>query len=107
MKSMQLGMKIMGKVSSLVNVFFGSDEKGWATLTALTGILYLSSYPDAAIITAVYSSVFAYSGMQKYNETDTSGNDSTSQDLEEMQGMMEDALGMAEDFKEDAEGEQK
>lgn len=107
MNSMQIGMKIMGKISSLVNVFFGSDEKGWATLTALTAILYLSSYPDAAIIMAVYSSVFAYSGMQKYNETDTSGSDSTSQDLEQMQGMMEDALGMAEDFKQEAEGEKQ
>lgn len=98
-------MKVMGKVSALVNVFFGSDEKGWATLTFATVLTYLSGYPDAAIILAVYSSIFAYSGIQKYNETDTSSSDSTSQDLEEMQGMMEDALGMAQDFKENTETE--
>lgn len=103
MNSMQLGMKIMEKFSGLVNIFFGSDEKAWFTMTLVTVFLYFNGFPDAAIIVAVYSSIFAYGGMQKYNETNTSSSDSTSQDLEEMQGMMEDALGMAQDFKEDAE----
>jgi hypothetical protein len=104
-KSLQISMKIMDKISGLVNIFFGSDEKAWFTLTLATAFLYLNGFPDAAIIVAVYSSIFAYGGMQKYNDTDTSGSDSTSQDLDEMQDMMEDALGMAEDFQEDAEAE--
>lgn len=107
MKNIQIGMKIMNKFSGLVNIFFGSDEKAWFTLTLVTVFLYFNGLPNAAIITAVYSSIFAYGGMQKYNETESSTSDSTSQDLEEMQGMMEDALGMAEDLKQQGEGEQK
>jgi hypothetical protein len=108
MKNIQIGMKIMNKFSGLVNIFFGSDEKAWFTLTLVTVFLYFNGLPNAAIITAVYSSIFAYGGMQKYNDTQSSSSsNSTNQDLEEMQGMMEDALGMAEEFKEDTEGEQK
>lgn len=87
-------------------MFFGSDEKAWFTLTIATVFLYFNGLPHAAVITAVYSSIFAYGGMQKYNDTQSSSSsDSASQDLEELQDKMDEALALGMDFKEDTEGE--
>lgn len=105
MNSFTIGMKLMEILSKPVNMFFGSDERGFATMLALTIASYASGFPDAATILSVYSSVFAYSGMQKYNST--SNNSSSNQDLEEMQEMMDDALGMAQDFQQDTQEVEK
>lgn len=103
MNSMKIGMKITKIVSKPVKMFFGSDEKSFMTLFGVMVLLYFSGYPDAATITAVYDAVFAYAGMQKYNNTSDTATSSKSDDLEDMQDMMEDALGMAQEFQEKGE----
>jgi hypothetical protein len=96
----KLGMKTAKVLGKPVSILFGSDEKGWFTLTAATGILYLSGFPDAAIISAVYSTIFAYSTMQEMQSAQSS---SSENQLEDIEGMMDDALSMAEDFQEEQE----
>lgn len=98
----KLGMKVTKLLGKPLSLFFGSDEKGWFTLTVVAGILYFSGFPDAAIISAVYSTIFAYSTMQ---EIQSSQNSSSENQLEDIEGMMDDALSMAEDFQEEKEGE--
>lgn len=105
MNMFSTGMKIVEKVSKPFKIFFGSDEKSFITFTTGTIITYAVGFPDAATILAVYSSIFAYSGMQKYNTNNNSTE--VNQDLEDMQDMMDDALGMAKDFQEETQGEKE
>jgi hypothetical protein len=101
MKMLKYQVKFMELISKPVNLLFGSDEKGWFTLTLVTGILYLSNFPDAAIITAVYSTIFAYSGMQKYRDTDSSNSSESNDKMQEIEEQMEMASSMLEQFQEE------
>lgn len=101
---MKLANKIVGLIRKPVSMFFGSDEKAWVTLTSACAVLYFMGLPDAAIIAAVYSTVFAVSGMQKY---DTGGGDNGGEEFDEIQDMMDDALGMAEEFQEKTEKDEE
>lgn len=98
---MKAANKVVSILAKPVNALFGSDERGFVTLLLATVISYVQGFPDAATIFAVYSAMFGYSGMQAYN-TDSSSSEEN-QDLEEMQEMMDEALGMAEEFQEQAE----
>ena len=99
-------MKAANKAVSIIakpfQMFFGSDERGFATLLFACLISYSQGFPDAATILAVYSAMFGYAGMQAYN---TESSTETDDGLEDMQEMMDDALGMAEQFQEQAEEE--
>lgn len=88
-------------VSKPFKLLFGSDEKGWFTLTLAAAILYLSNYPDAAIITAVYSTIFAYSGMQKYRDTSSSESSESNEKMQEIEEQMEMASSMLEQFQQE------
>ena len=105
MKVLKTSQKIIGSIQKIVNPFFGSDERGFMTLLVAALVCYGSGFPDAATILAVYSSMFGYSGMQAYNEN-TGSSGSASDELEDMENMMEEALGMAQEFQE-KEGEEK
>lgn len=94
--------KVVSYLAKPVNALFGSDERGFVTLLLATIITYSQGFPDAATIFAVYSAMFGYAGMQAYNTSDSTEQD---QGLEDMQEMMDDALGMAEEFQEQAEQE--
>lgn len=76
MKPLQLGMKVTEILGKPVKMFFGSDERGFATLTGASIITYASGFPDAGIIIAVYSTLFGFSGMQKYSTNSNNENDS-------------------------------
>lgn len=99
---MKAANKVVGIAAKPVNALFGSDERGFVTLLLATVITYSQGFPDAATIFAVYSAMFGYAGMQVYNTADSTEQD---QGLEDMQEMMDDALGMAEEFQEQAEQE--
>lgn len=98
----KLGMKVTKVLGKPLSMFFGSDEKGWFTLTAFAVVLYFSGFPDAAIISAVYSTIFAYSTMQEIQGAQSS---SSGDQLEDIEGMMDNALSMAEDFQEEQKTE--
>lgn len=98
------GMKTTKVLGRPFKIFFGSDEKGFVTLLGLTVITYFSGYPDASIILAVYSAMFGHSGISKGMETTGQGQ-GKSEGLEDIENMMEDAMDMAEDFKEEADKE--
>jgi len=101
------GMQATKILAKPFNIFFGSDERSFMTFFGAMLITYFSGFPDAAIILSVYSTIFAFSGMQVYN----TGNSTSSKDnkqLENMENMMENAMSMAEEFqKETKEGVEK
>jgi hypothetical protein len=101
---LKLSNKVVKIISKPFKALFGSDERGFVTLLIATIVSYTQGFPDAATIFAVYSAMFGYAGMQVYNDSSSEGSDSK-QDLEDMQDMMDDALGMAEEFQEQAEQE--
>jgi len=102
MDAARLGMKTFQILSKPLNILFGSDEKGFLTLFLVSMTLYGLGFPDAAVISAVYSAMFGFSGIA---ETGTSASTGQGKDegLEDMQDMMDDALSMAQDFKEEKE----
>lgn len=97
---MKVANKVVGYLAKPFELLFGSDERGFVSLLLATVISYVQGFPDAATIFAVYSAMFGYAGMQAYNTSDSTEQD---QGLEDMQEMMDDALGMAEEFQEQAE----
>lgn len=101
---MKAANKVVAIIGKPVSMFFGSDEKSFMTLLAACVLTYIQGFPDAATIFAVYSAMFGFSGMQAYNDTKTESSE-PDQGLEDMQEMMNDALGMAEEFQEQAEQE--
>jgi hypothetical protein len=98
------GMKTMKVLGKPFKIFFGSDEKGFITLLVLTLITYFSGYPDASTILAVYSAMYGHAGISKGMETVEQGQ-GKSEGLEDIENMMEEAMTMAEDFKEEADKE--
>lgn len=97
---MKLANTIVRYVSKPVGIFFGSDERGFMTLLLLCMVSYWQGFPDAATIFAVYSAMFGFSGMLNYK--DLGGSDSKDDEkLEDIEGMMNDALSMAEQFQEE------
>ena len=102
MKVLKTSQKIIGSIQKIVNPFFGSDERGFMTLLVAALVCYGSGFPDAATILAVYSAMFGYAGMQAYNSGESSSND----ELENVEEMMEDALGMAQEFQNEKGDEQ-
>jgi len=102
MDAARLGMKTFQILSKPFNILFGSDEKGFLTLFLISMTLYGLGFPHAAVISAVYSAMFGFSGIA---ETGTSASTGQGKDegLEDMQDMMDDALSMAQDFKEEKE----
>jgi len=102
MDAARVGIKTFQILSKPFNIFFGSDQKGFLTLFLVSMTLYGLGFPDAAIISAVYSAMFGFSGIAKMGESSSTGqgNKEGLQDIEEMMG---DALEMAEDFKEEKE----
>lgn len=99
-----LGMKVGNILSKPFQILFGSDERGFATLTASSIILFLSGFPDASIIFAVYSSIFAHSGMQKYSDTSSSEEESPF-DEGEMMEIMGQAGEALEEIQEERDEE--
>jgi hypothetical protein len=100
---MKLANKIVNWISKPIGALFGSDERGFFTLLVGCLACYFTGYPDAATIFAVYSAMFGFSGMLDYS--DGSGSDDSQEQLEDMEGMMEDALNMAEEFQEEVDDE--
>jgi len=102
MDATRAGFKAYKILSKPFNILFGSDEKGFLTLFLVSMTLYGLGFPDAAVISAVYSAMFGFSGIA---ETGTSASTGQGKDegLEDMQDMMDDALSMAQDFKEEKE----
>jgi len=99
---LKLSNKVVKIISKPFKALFGTDERGFVTLLIATIVTYTQGFPDAATIFAVYSAMFGYAGMQVYNTDESTQQD---QGLEDMQEMMDDALGMAEEFQEQAEQE--
>lgn len=100
------GMKVTKVLGRPFKIFFGSDEKGFATLLGATIITYFSGFPDASVIFAVYSAMFGHSGISKGMETVEQGQ-GKSEGLEDIENMMNDAMEMAEDFQEEADKNEK
>lgn len=99
-----LGVKVMRVLAKPFSILFGTDQKGFITLLLSTLILYAVGYPDAATITSVYSAMFGFKGIEEMTgSTDQAqGKDG----LEDIENMMDDALSMAEDFKDEKEAKQ-
>lgn len=104
MKPLQAGMKITKILGKPVQIFFGSDEKGFITLTSASIITYFSGFPDAATIMAVYSTIFAYSTMQEMKNTSNSSQDS-GVDEEEIMSHMGEAMDTLQEVQEKDEVE--
>jgi hypothetical protein len=106
MDTARLGMKAYQILSKPFNILFGSDQKGFLTLFLISMTLYGLGFPDAAVISAVYSAMFGFSGIAEMGTSASTGQ-GKDEGLEEMQDMMDDALSMAEDFKEEKEAKNK
>ncbi len=106
MDAARLGMKTFQIISKPFNILFGSDQKGFLTLFLVSMTLYSLGFPDAAIISAVYSAMFGFSGIAEMGESSSAGQ-GKDEGLQEMQDMMDDALSMAQDFKEEKEAKKQ
>jgi hypothetical protein len=106
MDTARLGMKTFQILSKPFNLLFGSDQKGFLTLFLVSMTLYGLGFPDAAVISAVYSAMFGFSGIAEMDGSASTGQ-GKDEGLEDMQDMMDDALSMAEDFKEEKEAKNK
>jgi len=102
MDTARLGMKTFQILSKPFNILFGSDQKGFLTLFLISMVLYGLGFPDAAVISAVYSAMFGFSGIAGMGGSASTGQ-GKSEGLEDIENMMDDALSMAEDFKEEKE----
>jgi len=102
MDATRAGFKAYKIISKPFNILFGSDQKGFLTLFLISMTLYGLGFPDAAVISAVYSAMFGFSGIAEMGGSASTGQ-GKDEGLEDMQDMMDDALSMAQDFKEEKE----
>jgi len=106
MDAARRGIKAYQIISKPFNILFGSDEKGFLTLFLISMTLYGLGFPDAAVISAVYSAMFGFSGIAEMGGSSSTGQ-GKDEGLEDIEKMMDDALSMAEDFKEEKEATNK
>lgn len=106
MDAARLGMKTFQILSKPFNLLFGSDQKGFLTLFLVSMTLYGLGFPDAAVISAVYSAMFGFSGIAEMGGSASTGQ-GKDEGLQDIENMMGDALSMAEDFKEEKEATNK
>jgi hypothetical protein len=100
-----IGVKVMRVLAKPFNLLFGSDERGFITLLLSSLALYAVGFPDAATITSVYSAMFGFKGIGEMQGS-TQQAQGKDEGLEDIENMMDDALSMAEDFKDEKEAKQ-